>query len=590
MVELSPYLSLAFALHSSPGTYALLLGAGVSLPSGVPGAWQVLHWLIGDLAAASGEDRPADPEAWWVETYGVPPTYDGVLEKLTHSPEERRTLLAQFFEPTPEEREDGRKQPSAAHQAIARLVQHGAVRLILTTNFDLLTETALRQAGIEPVVVSTPGAIATMAPLHAQQCVVIHLHGDYKSPGVLNTQDELGTYDPAVDAKLDQVFGEYGLVVIGWSAEWDLALRSALERAPARRFATYWVEPGQPKEHARRLIASRGAAVAPATADDFLGKLADSVESLTAVTGRRHPLDVRTAVATAKRQLAGAQVAIDLHDRLRTEIGRVAASEPVKTSNFNGSPDEYSRRLRQLETDTEMLLALVATAAYWGTPRTDDWWFDSVERFAHRRHVGGTTTLIYLTQAPAVMTAYAAGISAVAHRRYDLAVRLFVEPTCEDHTGSRRDQMLRILGPDLFGVPHPSHYLYELLRHTLADLLALGEDRYLTAWERWEYLHQLYRYNGRLVWLPHLRVEGIGPNEGRPTTAVGLSLELERLGEDHPLVAGGLFDLATLQDRIAAFDARFRELAKDWDFMLITPAGGGWLPSARHYPGSYDEA
>jgi hypothetical protein len=32
------------------------------------------------------------------------------------------------------------------------------------------------------------------------------------------------------------------------------------------------------------------------------------------------------------------------------------------------------------------------------------------------------------------------------------------------------------------------------------------------------------------------------------------------------------------------------ELAKDWDFMLITPAGGGWLPSAGHYPGSYDEA
>jgi hypothetical protein len=59
------------------------------------------------------------------------------------------------------------------------------VRLILTTNFDLLIETALRQAGIEPVVVSTPDAIANMAPLHAQQCVVIHLHGDYKSPGVL---------------------------------------------------------------------------------------------------------------------------------------------------------------------------------------------------------------------------------------------------------------------------------------------------------------------------------------------------------------------------------------------------------------------
>jgi hypothetical protein len=91
MVELSPHLSLAFALHSSPGTYGLLLGAGVSLPAGVPGAWQVLHWLIGDLAAASGQEQPANPEAWWAETYGSPPTYDGVLDELTRSPEERRT-------------------------------------------------------------------------------------------------------------------------------------------------------------------------------------------------------------------------------------------------------------------------------------------------------------------------------------------------------------------------------------------------------------------------------------------------------------------------------------------------------------------
>lgn len=590
MVEVSPHLSLAFALHSSPGTYALLLGAGVSLPAEVPGAWQVLRWLIGDLAAASGQGRPADPEAWWAETYGTQPTYDGVLDALTNSAEERRTLLAQFFEPTPEEQEEGKKQPTAAHHAIARLVQHGAMRLILTTNFDLLTETALRQAGIEPVVVSTPGAIDGMAPLHAQQCAVMHLHGDYKSPETLNTRDELGEYDPAVDAKLDQVFGEYGLVVIGWSAEWDVALRAALERAPARRFATYWVEPGQPKEHARRLIATRSAAVATATADEFLGQLADSVESLMAVTGRREPLDVRTAVATAKRQLAGARVAIDLHDTLRAEIGRVAASEPVTTAGFGvaASPDEHGRRLRQLEAAAELLLALVATTAYWGTPETDSWWFDCIERFAQRRHVSGMMALINLTRAPAVMVAYAAGVGAVARGRYDLVIRLFTEPTCEDQQGSKRDQVLRVLDPTTLG--SSSQYLYELLRPMLADFLALGGDHYLTAWERWEYLHLLYRNDGQLGWAPHLRVEGIGPNEGRATAAVALDSELDRVGEDHPLIAGGLFDLDALRERMERFNREFGEWAHQRDSRLIPTTGSGFLPSGRHYPGSYDEA
>jgi hypothetical protein len=161
-----------------------------------------------------------------------------------------------------------------------------------------------------------------------------------------------------------------------------VALRAALERAPARKFATYWVAPGPPKEHARRLIATRDAALVTATADVFLGQVADSVESLSAVTGRRDPLDVRTAVATAKRQLAGAHVAIDLHDKLRTEIERVASSEPVRTSDFSArAPDEHRRRLRQLEADTEMLLALVATAAYWGDESTDGWWFHNIARF-----------------------------------------------------------------------------------------------------------------------------------------------------------------------------------------------------------------
>jgi hypothetical protein len=489
MVEVSPHLSLAFALHSSPGTYALLQGAGVSLPSGVPGAWQVLHWLIGDLATAAGHERPDDPESWWTQTYGGPPTYDGVLEALTNSAEERRHLLAQFFEPTPQEREQGKKQPTTAHHAIAQLVQLGAVRVILTTNFDLLTETALRRVGIEPVVLSSPGAIAGMAPLHAQQCAVVHLHGDYNSPGVLNTQDELGAYDPMVDALLDQVFGEYGLVVVGWSAEWDVALRAALERAPARRFATYWVEPGPPREHARRLIATRDAVLVPATADVFLGQVADSVESMKTVMGRRDPVDVRIAVATAKRQLAGAYVAIDMHDKLRTEVERVASSEPVRTSDFSAkSSDEHRRRLRQLEVDTEMLLALVATAAYWGDESTDGWWFDDIARFGARPIASGSTALINLVQLPATAILYTAGIAAVGARRHDLLVRLLTEPTTTNNQGERVPVATHLTPDMVRGLPRSHRWLHLLLQPMFESDLGLGDAAFRDASERFEYL------------------------------------------------------------------------------------------------------
>lgn len=71
------------------------------------------------------------------------------MGSLTTTRQERRQLLRNYFEPNKVEREAGLKLPTKAHHASARLVPDGRVRHILTTNFDRLTEAALRSAGIE---------------------------------------------------------------------------------------------------------------------------------------------------------------------------------------------------------------------------------------------------------------------------------------------------------------------------------------------------------------------------------------------------------------------------------------------------------
>jgi hypothetical protein len=43
-------LALAFSLRANPGAYAVLLGAGVSAPSGIPTAWGVLVSLTSQVA------------------------------------------------------------------------------------------------------------------------------------------------------------------------------------------------------------------------------------------------------------------------------------------------------------------------------------------------------------------------------------------------------------------------------------------------------------------------------------------------------------------------------------------------------------
>jgi NAD-dependent SIR2 family protein deacetylase len=163
-----PHLTAAFALTSNPAAYALLIGAGVSVSSGLPSAWGVQEALIERLAAAHG-DEPEDAFAWYEAKFGKPSTYGDLLSSLAGSQSERQALLRGFFEPTDEERDAGLKRPSPAHRAIARLVAHGLVRVILTLNFDRLIETALRDEGIEPTIVASPSDIDGLAPIHTLQ-------------------------------------------------------------------------------------------------------------------------------------------------------------------------------------------------------------------------------------------------------------------------------------------------------------------------------------------------------------------------------------------------------------------------------------
>jgi hypothetical protein len=232
-----PTLPLAFSVRSGPGVYAVLLGSGVSRAAGIPTGWEVTLDLISQLAAATGatSKAEADPAAWFRKSYGEEPDYSRVVDHLAATPAERQHLLKGYFEPTEEEREQGKKTPTAAHQAVARLAAKGYVTVIVTTNFDKLMERALEAEGVTPVVVSTPDAAEGAPPVQHADCTVVKVHGDYLDARIKNTPAELASYDPRMDALLDEIFSDYGLIICGWSADYDLALREAFQRSRTRR-------------------------------------------------------------------------------------------------------------------------------------------------------------------------------------------------------------------------------------------------------------------------------------------------------------------------------------------------------------------
>lgn len=136
-------LPLAFSLHANPGAYAVIAGAGMSYGA-VPVAWQVFTDLIGRAASQYGEtvNREA-AESWYLQKFGSGASYESVLEKLGPTPTERQGILRGFFEP------DGQlPEPTEAHRSVARLMKAGAIRIVVTMNFDRLFEQALREEGM----------------------------------------------------------------------------------------------------------------------------------------------------------------------------------------------------------------------------------------------------------------------------------------------------------------------------------------------------------------------------------------------------------------------------------------------------------
>src|SRR5690606_11733884 len=117
-----------------------------------------------------------EPAAWYEKRFGEPVGFSSLLANLAPNGSDRQALLARYIEPREGE---NHRRPTDAHRALAELASAGFVRVFLTTNFDRLLEQALVDAGIQPLVVSTPAAARGAPALQHAGVVVFKLHGDY---------------------------------------------------------------------------------------------------------------------------------------------------------------------------------------------------------------------------------------------------------------------------------------------------------------------------------------------------------------------------------------------------------------------------
>lgn len=226
--------------------------------------------LICDLAARRGAQAIGSPVSWYVATFDQWPSYEALLYEVHDVAWDCNPGI--FFAPTADDVKAGRRIPQPAHRALAGLVLAGHFRLILTTNFDRLIETALTEAGMAVTVAGHP---CDMARERNAGPHVLKLHGDYADlvPKVLGRRQR--HYAAAqIGAVLAEAFATHHVLVCGWSASWDTALAEALT-AGSQELSVYWLTTGELSAAASAIVQRRAATVLTIEgADAFFVELA----------------------------------------------------------------------------------------------------------------------------------------------------------------------------------------------------------------------------------------------------------------------------------------------------------------------------
>ncbi|HWU42967.1 MAG TPA: SIR2 family protein, partial [Bdellovibrio sp.] len=484
--------------------YALLLGSGLSRSSGIPTGYEITLEMIRQLAALHGGGEGQDLEEWYTKKFGSSPGYSELLDRLGKTPTERHGFLRQFFEPTEQEKEEGKKKPTSAHRAIAKMVSSGVIRVIVTTNFDRLLEQAIQDEGITPTVIASSDAVDGATPLVHSRCTIIKVNGDYLDTRAKNTVDELEQYDERMIRILDQVFDEFGLIVCGWSGDWDKALRSCVERTKGRRYSCYWCVKGEPSPLASGLMDLRAAVRVPIeSADMFFAAVEEKLVSLEEIN-RPHPLSAQLAVASLKRYIVEDRYRIKLHDLVMDEVNRVCVDLGASRYPMSGSPvpsgETAQARVNQYAADLSILLPLFINLCHWGRSEHEELAVKAIERVANFiPNKGGYEWWTALRLYPASLLLCAGGVAAIHSNRTSLFFKLlagFKVKGINDSNHAMDDLLPYQILDQRSGQQFPdkdrkytpiNNLVFETLRPYFIELLPTDDD-FEKAFDRFEYL------------------------------------------------------------------------------------------------------
>jgi hypothetical protein len=549
--------NLSYSVFSNKGVFALLLGSGISASAGIPTGWDICMDLIKKIAILHKADINGDFKTWYKEKFKEDIDYSNLLEKLTTTSEERINVLKPYFEPDIEEIESTLKKPTAAHRKIADLVQAGFVKVIITTNFDRLIENALKDIGVEPVVISNPSHVENVVPLIHSNITLIKVNGDYLDTKFLNIKEELNGYDERIANLLLFIFENFGLITCGWSATWDIALRDLLKSANKFRYSSYFLHRGQANQELIDLCKfRRGQLVEIKDANELFIEV---FENVTALSDQKigNPLTTRLAVARVRKYLAKEEFLIPLSDIVRLvteEVYKLLNSGPFPSPSENNVRDAF----KALNARASQLWPIVLQGGYWSKEYHSKIWSNAIRRIGMPKDTGSSYAIWdELALWPVLVMRYVFGLACVSAENWRLLKSSF-EITWPNRNNRKIETILEITHPwrvirrehlnsilnQRYIMP-ASEELYTTTRNLFVDMIPDEKD-FTNCFDYYEYICCLWYSKTNSDEFPPIGRFGV-----HSRAFINLKeQEFEANGVDFELIKNGLFTSEVLKTSI----------------------------------------
>lgn len=231
-MNIDPLVRLAANAVSGERKYVLLAGAGLSKDAGQHTAWDIVLETAKLLRAATHDDSEVPIEEWFLSSQYASMAYADMISLLYENGAEQQAFL---------ERVLNVRTPGRGHRAIAELCHRGVFRAIITTNFDTLLESALRERGIEPQIIASDADYQNVTPLiHCPTIRVYKPHGTLGTGRLRNTPVDVEALPTEISSELQRVFDDHGVIAIGYGGT-EPGLMNVLKARRRNLYPVYWM-------------------------------------------------------------------------------------------------------------------------------------------------------------------------------------------------------------------------------------------------------------------------------------------------------------------------------------------------------------